>query len=430
VLVSLGQGAYGFLHLSLQEYLAARHVQDRLVKEQALLTELASHFGETWWREVLLLAVGLDNPSLFEPLMEELSEQQLLHKDAALADDCLRDALAKTPAPVVRALGAGLGKWEERYAALRLLDRLPGWEAVEVGDGRRGREVVEALAGKKGEREQVRGMASELLGGRVAVAPEVRVEEPRPGEERLHPVDGSVLVYVPGGEYVLGAEDLEGLGLKAEWAEWSKPVHRVRLSPFWIGKYPVTHEQYARFLEASPGTREPEYWEDKQFNQPRQPVVGMSLEEAWAYCRWAGLALPSEAQWEAAARGTDQRRYPWGNQEPSPERANFGGREGRTTPVGAYPAGAGPFGTLDQAGNVWEWCADGWDEKAYRGRDGKLDPVARPPEGEAAFAALRGGSWAHPARSLAAAIRFRDWLGYRDQGFGFRCVLSSVSEHG
>jgi hypothetical protein len=121
--VSLGQGAYGFLHLSLQEYLAARHVQDRLVKERSLLAELALHFGETWWREVLLLAVGLDNPSLFEPLMEELLGRQVLHKDAALADDCLRDALARTPAPLVWALGAGVEKWEERYAALRLLER-------------------------------------------------------------------------------------------------------------------------------------------------------------------------------------------------------------------------------------------------------------------------------------------------------------------
>ena len=95
----------------------------------------------------------------------------------------------------------------------------------------------------------------------------------------------------------------------------------------------------------------------------------------------------------------------------------------------AHPTGAGPFGTLDQAGNVWEWCADGWDPKAYEGREGKLDPWVEP-EGEDAGVALRGGSWGSPAQVLAAAFRFGSGARHRVQYVGFRCVLVRCSEHG
>jgi serine/threonine-protein kinase len=147
----------------------------------------------------------------------------------------------------------------------------------------------------------------------------------------------------------------------------------------------------------------------------------VSWEEAQAYCQWAGLVLPSEAQWEAAARGPDGRRYPWGNEEPTAEHANFGNREGATTPVGAYPRGAGPFGTLDQAGNVWEWCVDIWDDKAYRRKErAKEDPVSA--RGDGAVRCLRGGAWFVYARYLAAAYRYGYRASVRFQYFGFRCA--------
>jgi len=276
---------------------------------------------------------------------------------------------------------------------------LPGWKKMVLRNEFSGRELVEMMS-RVDESLQVRGFAAELLGG-----------EPVPGQ-RIQEKDGTVLVYVPGGEFTLGADDI---------TDEEKPIHRVRLTPFWISKYPVTNDQYRRYLDENPNQQEPEYWNHRQFNQPQQPVVGVSWEEAVAYCRWAGLELPSEAQWEAAARGQDQRRYPWGNEEPNASLANFGGTEAKTTPVGSYPGGAGPYGTLDQAGNVWEWCADVWDRRAYEGREGQLDPVAT--TGEAAVRVLRGGSWAVVARSLAAAYRFRDLAGNRYRFIGFRCVL-------
>ena len=254
----------------------------------------------------------------------------------------------------------------------------------------------------------------EAMASPVAFPPEPpRWRMPEAGEERIHPVDGSVMVFVPGGVFLQGADDAN---------QAARPVHEVTLRPYWIDKYPVTNSRYARFLRANPSVQRPEYWDNADFNGPEQPVVGVSWDEAMAYAMWAGLALPSEAQWEAAARGRDGRRYPWGNEPPDAQRANFGREVGRTTPVGAYPAGAGPYGTLDQAGNVDEWCLDPWNARAYEARRPDLaDPVA---EGNTAGRAVRGGSWAGDPGFLAAAIRFGLGTGFRLQFQGFRCVLS------
>ena len=431
VLVSLGQGAYGFLHLSFQEYLAALHAQDRALSDPSVLSTLASQFGDPWWREVILLSLGLNNPSLFDPLLGAVLREGALHRDVSLADDCLRDALAPSAHPFLSALVGGLPDASERYHALRLLRSLEGWESVVV-DGGKGLDVVRSLSTDDPD-AQVRGMALELLGepaeSRGSASLSFSVGDVR---ERVHAQDESVLVYVPGGEYSMGSSNLE---VPEYWPEesvkWPHPAHRVVLSPYWIGKYPVTNAQYGRFLEANPDHEKPDYWTDKQFNGSEQPVVGVSWLDALAYCEWAGLSLPSEAEWEAAARGVDGRPYPWGDAEPSPELANYAaGGEGRPTPVGAYPKGAGPYGTLDQAGNVWEWCLDEFEADAYKDRDGMKDPIVGSLEGreKAALRVVRGGSWLDSAVNLPAAIRVRFRPDLRDQFLGFRVVCRSVPE--
>jgi formylglycine-generating enzyme required for sulfatase activity len=200
----------------------------------------------------------------------------------------------------------------------------------------------------------------------------------------------------------------------------------VHLRPFWISRFPVTNRQYAAFLRANACQPAPTFWEDAAFNRPAQPVVGVSWFDAKAYCAWTGLALPTEAEWEAAARGPDQRFYCWGDEQPTRAHANFQGGPGRTSPAGAYPKGRGPYGTLAQAGNVWEWCEDVWNERAYEGRDGCQDPVST--SGEEGERALRGGSWNYPPWNLLAAYRGRAAAGEACSNIGFRCVLPAVAD--
>ncbi len=178
--------------------------------------------------------------------------------------------------------------------------------------------------------------------------------------------DGMLLIPVPAGEFLMGAKASDSL---AETDE--KPQHRVYLDLFWIDRTEVTNAMYALCVQAkvctpphefSSVTRSSYYGNAAYANYP---VIKVDWGQADAYCRWAGRRLPSEAQWEKAARGPDGRTYPWG-EGITPQRANYN-REtsGDTAPVGSYPAGAGPYGALDQAGNVWEWTADWYDATYY-----------------------------------------------------------------
>ena len=242
-------------------------------------------------------------------------------------------------------------------------------------------------------------------------------ENPAPGEEWLNPRDGSLLVHVPASEYPMGNTNRN---------DPKTPEHRVHLSPFWIGKYEVTNTQYKRFLTANPQQQEPRLWHDARFNRKQQPVLSVTWQEASDYCTWAGLQLPSEAQWEAAARGPEGRRHPWGQVPSSQDLAVFSmpGHPMDPQPVASRPKGAGPFGTLDQIGNAREWCADVWNENAYQERLGQVidDPVNT--AGNPGIRVARGGSWAKDWRDLEGYARGHCGAAVRSQGIGFRCVLS------
>jgi len=243
----------------------------------------------------------------------------------------------------------------------------------------------------------------------------------QPGEPYTEPHTGIRLLWIPGGTFAMG---------RKSWKE-TKPIHRVRISPFRLAETPVTNRQYGLFLEAT-GHEEPDYWRERRFSGPEQPVVGVSWADAQAFCAWltklSGLSviLPSEAQWEFAARGEDGRTYFWGNAKPNPERACYGqdGQKGKPDPVGSHPAGRGPFVTLGQAGNVWEWCRDVWDPAAYRKRASAepLDPLVT--TGDHDWRVLRGGGWLNPADPLLAAFRFRHPARLRFVVFGFRVAAA------
>lgn len=210
-------------------------------------------------------------------------------------------------------------------------------------------------------------------------------------------------VFIPGGRFVMGAQKRDRAKPNYDpEAQDDEIVRTVELKPFWIGRYPVTVQHYALFLDAEKGNA-PHEWAD-QLLHPTQPVVGVDWKEAAAYCQWAGGRLPMEAEWERAARGANSSTYPWGEDGPTPEHANFiETRVGAPTPVGLFPKGRSAEGVLDLAGNVWEWT-EAWYRES---QDTKV---------------VRGGSFLDVAEFLGSAFSFSYLPDVRNFILGFRCT--------
>jgi len=221
--------------------------------------------------------------------------------------------------------------------------------------------------------------------------------------------------YVPAGEFLMGSDDQH---------DREKPRHTVNLPAFYIAKTPVTNEQYKVFVDAT-GHRPPSHWQNGQISKGKEqhPVVNVSWRDAVAFCTWAGVGLPSEAQWEKAARGTDGRLYPWGNQPPTDKLCNFNDRVKATTPVDNYPAGASPYGCLDMAGNVWEWTSSLYQGYPYDPNDGREDPKAD------GARTLRGGTFDFSDYYVRCAYRFDFVPDDRYYGVGFRVVSPGAVGH-
>jgi len=252
---------------------------------------------------------------------------------------------------------------------------------------------------------------------------EARVPKPAtlpPSQEKaIVGRDGAPMVLVPAGEFLMGNQ-----------AEEDAPPHRVYLDAFYIDRHEVTNGRYLKFVEAT-RHRVPQHVIDPQYDlwvgtAPSQgvadlPVVNVDWFDADAYCRWTGKRLPTEAEWEKAARGTDSRIYPWGNEAPSLARLNFSRRwQGAHTlqPVGNYEAGNSPYGAQDMAGNVWEWVGDWYDAGSYAAGP------ARNPQGPSAGSSkiLRGGSWTNSADTVSTTHRREEDPEMRNSDSGFRCA--------
>ncbi len=225
------------------------------------------------------------------------------------------------------------------------------------------------------------------------------------------PPEGMVLI--PAGEFLMGAED----GLPDV-----RPMRRVHLSSYWIDRYEVTNAQYRRCVEAgicSPPKDRQEFDDPQRTNHP---VTNVIWTQARIYCQWLGRRMPTEAEWEKAARGADGRRYPWGNGEEAiktwlKERDLRSGNNG-TAPVGSVPEAASPYGVVDLVGNVWEWVKDWYAEDFYMMAPSH-DPQG-PPRGS--FRVLRGGDWSQGLLELRATYRGWDEMTYWGPTLGFRCA--------
>jgi len=231
---------------------------------------------------------------------------------------------------------------------------------------------------------------------------------------------GTLFVLIPAGEFMMGSP--KGVGEPDE-----HPRHKVYLDAYYIGKYEVTIAQYDTFCKKTGHTVPEKPWLTEEGDHP---VVYPTWEDAKAYCDWAGLRLPTEAEWEKAARGGTDTTYYWGD-KPAHDMANFLGTGGRdkydiTSPVGSFPPNG--YGLCDTAGNIWEWCNDWYDPDYYNHEfdDGPITNPKGPRRGK--YRVIRGGSWNYEETKMRPAFRTRlepkHWYDYN----GFRAALSYMPE--
>ena len=270
-----------------------------------------------------------------------------------------------------------------------------------------------------------RGASRNVLVGIIAVAWAVMQSPAMAAAPASKELDSVPMVTIPAGEFLMG--NPEGKGRADEW-----PQRSVYLDAFAIDQVEVTNERYLAFV-ATTGHRNPP---NPYGTGPLQsakgieqlPVVQTTWYDAKAYCSWAKKRLPTEAEWEKAARGTDGRLFPWGNEPATPKRANFDREwedEKTLYPVGSFPEGDSPYGVKDMAGNAREWVSDWYDADYY-----KHAPERNPqgPDKKGVVRSIRGGSWHSPLADITSSARGRGGFALQTHGTGFRCARGLEGE--
>ncbi|MBT4127130.1 MAG: SUMF1/EgtB/PvdO family nonheme iron enzyme [Nitrospina sp.] len=258
------------------------------------------------------------------------------------------------------------------------------------------------------------------------------------------------MVMVPAGPFLMGVDKevnkkVEKMSKRAklkyavsrEAFHDEGPAHNVILDGYYLDKYEVSNKQYGDFMKATDHPA-PAYWDDHRRNKPQQPVSGVNWNDANSFCSWANKRLPTEAEWEKAARGPDGFKYPWGN-DLDDNKANYGRKDEVTANIDSYPEGKSPYGNYNMAGNVFEWVSDWDDPNFYKTTRESINPVG-PKDGAwlsgtgtyvdriavGKKRVIRGGSWYAPAESISTTHRF--WNDPMNNsygvGLGFRCARS------
>jgi len=255
-------------------------------------------------------------------------------------------------------------------------------------------------------------LLAKLTQRRSTASPSMLRPEGSTGGEGQVGTQEAPMTLVPAGEFMMGSN----------LADDERPAHHVYLNAFYMDKYEVTVGQYAKYLEVTDMEEPPDWHIMNQPQHQKRPVVNVDWEDAVMYCKWAGKRLPTEAEWEKAARGTDGRIYPWGNEVPTRLHANYGRKEWNNhlalVPVGSFEEGRSSYGIYDMAGNAWEWVSDWYDYDYYKNSP-RRNPTG-PTTGEDKV--VRGGSWLYVPEFLRSAHRFAAQPTNRHFGYGFRCA--------
>jgi formylglycine-generating enzyme required for sulfatase activity len=369
LLLERGSGEYGFIHLTFQEYLAAIAVAQRGQSDLMPVVELlAERLADPRWHEVLLLTIG------YMGIVQQRDEA---------AGEVLQRLIAR---------GSGEPGTAIVLAGKAVLDTWPGGVTQQCRDAIKVA-LLTTMLDSNGVTPLIRSRAGSILGA---------LGDPRDLDE---------MVAVPEGTFIMGKE---------------RTRHKVNIHAFRIAKYPVTNHQYAQFIAAT-GHEPPSHWRGK--TPPREiynhPVVNVSWYDAREYCAWLStvrgeiVRLPTEAEWEKAARGADGREYPWGT-APEPNRANYGGSIGDTSAAGCFPTGASPYGCEDMAGNVWEWTSSIYKPYPYDSMDEPED------SGAGGKRTLRGGAWRDYEGNVRCAVELNLNPDFRYNYVGFRIASLAV----
>jgi sulfatase modifying factor 1 len=271
----------------------------------------------------------------------------------------------------------------------------------------------------------MKALRSMMVMGIVLVAvPAVTVAEGL--EKEVKGKDGAPMVLIPEGSFPMGVPHGDRDGGRDEY-----PRHDVFVNNFYIDKFELTNGRYLEFVKATnhripqnPKNATRNLWEGDTITESLadRPVVNVDWADAQAYCQWAGKRLPTEAEWEKAAKGTTDRRFPWGNVEPTNKHLNFNQQwigEKTLMPVGSYELGKSPFGVYDMAGNVWEWVNDWYDAKYY-----EKSPAKNPTGPETGTKrVLRGSGWQNETPTVRIFTRVDSDPTIRNESTGFRCAM-------